>query len=77
MGEEGSEAGVEKFWAERNIETRGGAYRGDVYFFPERLAARLRRISDYPVTLVEAPPGFGKTTAVREYLRSDLPEDAR
>ena len=68
---------MEKFRAEQYIETRGGGNRGDVYFFPERLAARLRRISDYPVTLVEAPPGFGKTTAVREYLRSDLPEDAR
>ena len=68
---------MEKFRAEQNRKTRGGGYRDDVYFFPERLTARLRRISDYPVTFVEAPSGFGKTTAVREYLRSDLPEGAR
>jgi LuxR family maltose regulon positive regulatory protein len=57
-------------------EGRSDGSLDDVYFFPEHLAVRLSRIPDYPVTLVEAPSGFGKTTAVREYLRNNLPEGA-
>ena len=48
-----------------------------MYFFPEKLVSRLDGIFDHPVTLVEAPSGFGKTSAVREYLKSNLPEGAR
>ena len=40
------------------------------YYFPPNLQNQLAKISDYPLTLVEAPSGFGKTTAVREYLAS-------
>ncbi len=43
--------------------------RGETYVFPERLTARLAGIPAFPVTIVEAPSGFGKTTAVREFLR--------
>jgi LuxR family maltose regulon positive regulatory protein len=39
-----------------------------LYFFPERLRKRLARIAAHPLSVVEAPSGFGKTTAVREYL---------
>ena len=46
------------------------------YFFPERLKNRLARIPDYPLTLVEAPSGFGKTTAVRGYFKDNLPVGA-
>jgi hypothetical protein len=51
---------------------------GGSYFFPERLVATLARIPDYPVTFVEAPSGYGKTTAVREYLKNknNLPAGA-
>jgi LuxR family maltose regulon positive regulatory protein len=45
----------------------------ELYYFPERLIKRLDRILDYPLTLVEAPSGAGKTTAVREYLVEKLP----
>lgn len=38
------------------------------YCFSKRLKARLEKISDYNLTVVEAPSGFGKTTAVREYF---------
>lgn len=36
-------------------------------YFSERLAAALERIPEYPLTVIEAPMGYGKTTAVKEY----------
>jgi len=50
----------------------------------ERVNRALESIFDYPITIVEAPIGYGKTTAVREFLAlkdtpviwtSFLPED--
>lgn len=35
---------------------------------PDRLKAKLRQIAAYPLTLVSAPMGYGKTTAVKAYL---------
>jgi LuxR family maltose regulon positive regulatory protein len=46
-------------------------------YFPSRLRKRLAMISDYSVTLVEAPSGFGKTTAVREYIKDRLQKGVR
>lgn len=46
------------------------------YYFSERLKRRLGQISRYPLTIVEAPSGFGKTTAIREFLKENLPEGA-
>jgi LuxR family maltose regulon positive regulatory protein len=43
-----------------------------LYYFPDRLRRHLSRIPNHPVTVVEAPSGFGKTTAVREYLENAL-----
>lgn len=38
-------------------------------YFSKKLEARLKTIYDYPVTIAEAPVGYGKTTAVKEYLK--------
>ncbi|MGC4019135.1 MAG: LuxR C-terminal-related transcriptional regulator [Muricomes sp.] len=46
----------------------------DKYYFPNRLTKKLEQMSQYPLTIVEAPSGFGKTTAVREHLK-ELPGD--
>lgn len=46
------------------------------YYFPDKLKKQLHRIPEYPLTIVEAPSGFGKTTAVREYLRNELSQAA-
>ncbi|PYG88254.1 LuxR family maltose regulon positive regulatory protein [Ruminiclostridium sufflavum DSM 19573] len=46
------------------------------YYFSDKLTRKLAQISHYPLTVVEAPFGFGKTTAVREYLKANLPLDA-
>ena len=37
-------------------------------YFSERITNAMRQITDYPLTIVEAPMGYGKTTAVREQL---------
>ncbi len=37
--------------------------------FPARLKTLLERIPLHPVTVVEAPSGFGKTTSVRAFLK--------
>ena len=34
----------------------------------DRINDRLAEIYDYPLTIVEAPMGYGKTTAVRKFL---------
>ena len=47
-----------------------------IYYFPERLKNELAQIPYHPLTLVEAPSGFGKTTAVREYFKDNIPKDA-
>lgn len=36
----------------------------------ERVNRALESIFDYPLTIVEAPMGYGKTTAVREFIRA-------
>jgi LuxR family maltose regulon positive regulatory protein len=37
-------------------------------YFSKRVTEAMKRIFDYPLTIVEAPMGYGKTTAVREHL---------
>lgn len=46
------------------------------YYFSDRLKRQLVQISHHPLTVVAAPSGFGKTTAVREYLKENLPDGA-
>ena len=43
-------------------------YNTKKLYFPERITVVLGEIFDYPLAAVEAPMGYGKTTAVREYL---------
>lgn len=40
--------------------------KGRILCFPQRIAEAVSRINDFPLTIVEAPLGYGKTTAVRE-----------
>jgi len=37
-------------------------------FFPRRITEAMGKIFDHPLTIVEAPMGYGKTTAVREHV---------
>lgn len=43
------------------------------FYFSNRLKKQMDQIVQHPLTIVEAPSGFGKTTAIREYLRSEHP----
>lgn len=40
-------------------------------YFPKRTIDALKEVTNYPLTIVEAPMGYGKTTAVRELLSRD------
>lgn len=52
------------------------SYQQKIYI-PDRLKSQLAQIPCFPLTVVEAPSGFGKTTAVREYLKETLQDSAR
>jgi LuxR family maltose regulon positive regulatory protein len=45
-------------------------YNTKSLYFPSRITKVLDRILNHPLTVIEAPIGYGKTTAVREYLRN-------
>lgn len=49
----------------------------ETLFFPKRLMERLNSIKAYPLTLVEAPSGFGKTTALRFFFDSQVSKTAQ
>ncbi|NLJ33079.1 MAG: helix-turn-helix transcriptional regulator [Firmicutes bacterium] len=51
--------------------------QGQGYYFPDKLREQLSQMAQHPLTVIEAPSGFGKTTAVREYLNENLPATAR
>lgn len=48
--------------------SKAKSYNTKNLYFSERLSETLNSILDHPLTIVEAPMGYGKTTAVREYL---------
>lgn len=41
----------------------------ELYYFSKQLKEKMKGLGNYPLTVVEAPSGFGKTTAVKEYLK--------
>lgn len=41
-----------------------------VTYFSDKLKKKMEKLANYPCTLVEAPMGYGKTTAVRDCLQS-------
>jgi LuxR family maltose regulon positive regulatory protein len=45
-------------------------YNTKSLYFPSRITKALDGIPGHPITIIEAPMGYGKTTAVREYLRN-------
>lgn len=46
-------------------------------YLSDKLKQQLSQIPYYPLTIVEAPSGFGKTTAVRKFLKENLPDNAQ
>ncbi|MDR1481453.1 MAG: LuxR C-terminal-related transcriptional regulator [Synergistaceae bacterium] len=53
------------------------AHAEDIVYFPKRLISKVSKVKDYPLTVIEAPSGFGKTTSLRGYLRQNLSASVR
>ncbi|MBE0524296.1 MAG: helix-turn-helix transcriptional regulator [Methanosarcinales archaeon] len=47
------------------------------HYYSDCLKNKLKRISTVPATVIEAPSGYGKTTAVQDYLKSRVSHDAK
>jgi len=45
-------------------------YHTGIYYFSDKLRKKMKELFKYPCTLIEAPMGYGKTTAIREFLRN-------
>ncbi len=45
-------------------------YNQKALYFTDEMMENLHNILEYSLTIVEAPMGYGKTTAVREYLKN-------
>ena len=58
-----------------DAKKRGGGIYLQTIYFSERLLCQLERLHTVPLTLVEAPAGYGKTTALKHALR-DVPYGA-
>ncbi len=48
--------------------------RIEPHYYSDRLKRKLHRLRFTPVTIVEAPSGYGKTTAIQGYLEANLPQ---
>ena len=47
-------------------------YNTSKFFFSERIKDDLKSIYNNPISIIEAPTGFGKTTSVRNVLSDAL-----
>ncbi len=48
--------------------------RGELHYYSDRLKRKLEVMRFVPATVVEAPSGYGKTTAIRDFLQNSLPQ---
>ncbi len=46
------------------------------HYFSDRLRRKLDQLRAFPAAVVEAPSGYGKTTAVRDYLKAHVHRNA-
>ncbi|SMC65381.1 LuxR family transcriptional regulator, maltose regulon positive regulatory protein [Papillibacter cinnamivorans DSM 12816] len=45
------------------------------HYYSDRLRTKLNMLHSAPAAIFEAPSGYGKTTAVRDFLERELPKD--
>ena len=45
-------------------------------YFPQHLIQKIKMIKSYPLTIAEAPSGFGKTTAIQNFTQNIIDKDA-
>jgi LuxR family maltose regulon positive regulatory protein len=48
--------------------------KDEPHYYSDRLKHKLAKMRFAPATVVEAPSGYGKTTAIRDYLEAELPQ---
>ena len=46
-------------------------------FFPKKLIEKLKYIKQYPLTFVEAPSGFGKTSSLRYFFENEVESESQ
>jgi LuxR family maltose regulon positive regulatory protein len=46
----------------------------DIHYYSDHLKNKLKYLRTSPTAVVEAPSGYGKTTAVRDYLEASVPQ---
>lgn len=63
-------------FAKRGVIYLLQSHKVNSFCFPKLLKGQLDQIFNYPLILVEAPSGFGKTTALKAYLTSDTSQAA-
>lgn len=52
-------------------------FKPETHFFPKKLMETLDFIKAYPLTLMEAPSGFGKTTSLHYFFDNKVSDDAQ
>jgi LuxR family maltose regulon positive regulatory protein len=52
------------------LVSKAKQYNTKSLYFPGRIKKAINGILDHPLTIIEAPMGYGKTTAVREFIRN-------
>lgn len=45
------------------------------HYFSDRLKRKLDQLHSFSSALIEAPSGYGKTTAIRDYLKASVPQN--
>lgn len=45
-------------------------FHENIYYFSDRIDHAMKAIINYPLTIIEAPMGYGKSTAMKEYLKT-------
>ncbi|HWQ29840.1 MAG TPA: LuxR C-terminal-related transcriptional regulator [Negativicutes bacterium] len=48
--------------------------KAELHYFSSRLKLKLDRLRQVPAAVVEAPAGYGKTTAIRDFVKNNIPE---
>jgi LuxR family maltose regulon positive regulatory protein len=46
----------------------------EIHYYSDRLKQKLSQLRFAPATVVEAPSGYGKTTAIRDVLKHGIPQ---
>ncbi len=72
-GEPVTAAGPGKYKRETPGRKAAGA---EPHYYSDRLQRKLAQFRDFSAIMVEAPSGYGKTTAVRDYVESAVPQSA-